>query len=100
MIKAAIAGGGPVFPEYTAIVHISGISDPQPILDQTLDVRRILVDRGDRCGTLDQISAFIEAGYQGPFSFECTSPSVQESTALEDDIRQSFEFIEASLAST
>lgn len=74
-------------PSITAIVHIPGISDPQPVLDQTLDMRRILVDRGDRCGTLDQISALIEAGYHGPFSFECTSPSVQESTPIEDDLR-------------
>jgi 2-keto-myo-inositol isomerase len=96
----AIAGGGPIFPEYTAIVHISGISDPQCKLDEKLDARRILVDRADRCGTLSQISAFIEAGYQGPFSFECTSQSVQESTTLEDEIRRSFEFIEASLTTT
>ncbi|WP_309141668.1 TIM barrel protein [Ensifer sp. ENS11] len=95
-----IAGGGRIYPEYTATVHISGISDPQRKLDETLDAHRILVDRGDRCGTLDQISAFLEAGYQGPFSFECTSPRVQESATLEDDIRRSFEFIEASFAST
>ncbi len=93
-----IAGGGPIFPDYTAMVHISGISDPLPPLDDKLDAHRGLVDGGDRCGTIDQITAFIEAGYQGSFSFECTSAAVQDSKSFENDIRRSFEFIERSLA--
>ncbi|WP_082663765.1 TIM barrel protein [Sinorhizobium sp. Sb3] len=32
----AIAGGGAIYPEYTAMVHISGISDPKPTLDEAL----------------------------------------------------------------
>lgn len=94
----AIAGGGTLYPAYTAMVHISGISDPLPVLDETLDAHRVLVDGDDRCGTLAQIAAFSNAGYDGPFSFECTCPLVQTSGAIEDDIRRSFEFIEASLA--
>lgn len=57
-----IVGGGPIFPDYTATVHISGISDPLPTLDERLDAHRGLVDRDDRCGTIDQIAGFIEAG--------------------------------------
>ncbi|QRM57090.1 TIM barrel protein [Sinorhizobium sp. BG8] len=94
----AIAGGGPIFPEYTAMVHISGISDPIPRLDERLDTERILVDRDDRCATLEQITDFLAAGYEGPFSFECTSPVVQRSDTLRDDLKRSFEFIEMSLA--
>lgn len=93
-----IAGSGPLFPDYTAIVHISGISDPKPILDEKLDAHRVLVDADDRCGTLGQIAALLQAGYEGAFSFECTSPIVQASERLESEIRGSFEFVEASLA--
>lgn len=94
----AIAGGGTIYPEYTAVVHISGISDRKPMLGEELDAYRVLVDEGDRCATVAQIAAFLGAGYEGAFSFECTSPSLQTSGKLEDDIRRSFELIEASLA--
>lgn len=62
----AIAGGGPIFPEYTATVHISRISEPKPALDDRLDARRVLVDRLDRCGIVDQIDAFLNAGIKVP----------------------------------
>ncbi|ASY70099.1 TIM barrel protein [Sinorhizobium fredii] len=94
----AIAGGGPIFPDYTALVHISGISDPLPPLDGRLDAHRILVDERDRCDTSGQIKAFLDAGYGGAFSFECTDSTVQESSTLAEDIARSFEFIEARLA--
>ncbi|WP_457580950.1 TIM barrel protein [Ensifer canadensis] len=91
----AIAGGGPVFPDYTALVHISGISDPAPPLDEHLDARRILVDERDRCDTCGQVLAFLEAGYGGAFSFECTDPLVRESPRLAAEIARSFEFIDS-----
>lgn len=91
----AITGGGPIFPDYTALVHISGISDRVPPLDENLDARRILVDHQDRCGTCGQIIAFLRAGYSGAFSFECTDPLVRESPRLAAEIARSFEFIDS-----
>ncbi|WP_429126864.1 hypothetical protein [Ensifer sp. 4252] len=91
----AIAGGGPIFPDYTALVHISGISDPASPLDENLDARRILVDERDRCDTCGQVFAFLEAGYGGAFSFECTDPLVRESPRLAAEIARSFEFIDS-----
>ncbi|WP_018237074.1 TIM barrel protein [Ensifer sp. BR816] len=93
----AIAGDGPIFPEYTAIVHISGISDPAPALDGRLDAHRVFVDRKDRCGTIAQIENFLDAGYEGAFSFECTSPSIPASPTFARDVAASFEFISASV---
>jgi 2-keto-myo-inositol isomerase len=95
----AIAGGGPIFPQHTAIVHISGISDHAPALDGTLDAYRVLIDHNDRCGTIEQIEAFLEVGYAGGFSFECTSPSIAGSPRLARVVASSFEFIDASLKS-
>ncbi|KEO55415.1 TIM barrel protein [Thioclava pacifica] len=92
-----IAGDEGVFPVQTGIVHISGISDPDVALDAEQDAHRVLVDAKDRCGNLEQISAFLTAGYTGMFSFECTAPEVLESASLLTDIRRSFDYIDAAL---
>lgn len=93
-----IAGGGPIFPDHTAMVHISGISAPDVGLDAGQDGHRILVDAGDRCGTLAQIADFLGQGYDGPFSFECTAPGLLPPGREAEAIGQSFAFIEAALA--
>lgn len=93
----SIAGGGSIFPEYTATVHLSGISDPTPALDERLDAVRVFIDEGDRCGMIRQIEAFLDGGYEGPFSMECTSSAVQCSDNLERDLVRSFKFIEEQL---
>ncbi|WP_206615636.1 TIM barrel protein [Solirhodobacter olei] len=90
-----LAGEAELFSPYTGIVHISGLSAPEAILDETQDAHRVLVDANDRCGNVDQIERFLAAGYSRCFSFECTAPSVQESHTLEEDIRRSFDYIEA-----
>jgi 2-keto-myo-inositol isomerase len=92
-----IAGEKGVFPAQTGIVHISGISAPEVVLDAAQDAHRVMVDSGDRCGNLEQISDFLSAGYGGAFSFECTAPDVLESPTLERDMRESFEHIEGCL---
>lgn len=67
-----ISGETELFPAHTAIVHISGISQRNVELDAKQDAHRVLVDRDDRCGNVEQIVQFLEAGYAGAFSFECT----------------------------
>lgn len=92
-----IAGEHEIFAPYTAIVHISGISNRAAPLDASQDAHRILVDANDRCGNVEQIAAFLEAGYQGAFSFECTSAAVQNSATLERDLRVSFDDLDGRL---
>jgi 2-keto-myo-inositol isomerase len=89
-----IAGDLSLFGHYTGLVHISGLSDPSVILDESQDGHRVFVDASDRCDTTGQIEALLEAGYSGPFSFECTEPDVQSSTRLRSEIMASFEYIE------
>lgn len=91
-----IAGDQDVFPEFTGMVHISGISDPDVALDHEQDKHRIWVDGDDRCRNLEQIAAFLEAGYEGAFSFECTAAGNFGGDGIEK-ARASFEFIEAAL---
>ncbi len=71
-----IVGETEIFPKHTAMVYISGISDPGVTLDAEQDAHRILVNADDRGGNVDQIAAFLEGGYKGVFSFECTEPAL------------------------
>lgn len=93
----ALAGGGPIYPEYTGIVHISAVDNPALGLDQMEDADRVLVGPDDRLGNIAQIQALIDAGYNGPISYECFSPLTH---ALEDpftEIQRSFEFMTSKL---
>jgi 2-keto-myo-inositol isomerase len=78
------------FPEWTGLVHISGVADADVSVDKMLDAHRVLVDKRDRLGNIPQIRALQAAGYTGPFSFEPFATEVQELTdpqaALADSI--------------
>ena len=93
-----LAGEVALFPAETAMVHISGISDPDAVFDDDLDKHRVLVDAEDRVGNLDQIRAFLDGGYQGVFSFECTAPDIISRTDPEDAIGRSMAFLQAGTA--
>ena len=93
-----LAGEPELFPQLTGLVHISGVTDKSVGVDDMRDAHRVLVDRNDRIGNVAQIRALLEAGYNGPFSFE---PFAEELRTLKDPalaIGQSIKFIEAELA--
>jgi 2-keto-myo-inositol isomerase len=93
----AFAGGGPMFPDYTGIIHISGIADPALGLADMRDEHRGLVDENDRIGNVQQIADLLAAGYSGPVSFEPFAADVHELTAPKAAYIRSFDFIEAEL---
>ncbi|SPF81966.1 hypothetical protein PRI8871_03794 [Pseudoprimorskyibacter insulae] len=93
-----LAGGGPLFPEYTGIIHISGVVDPALRVDQMEDEHRVLVDEHDRLGNTDQIAALLAAGYDGPVSYECFSPLTHAMSDPKSEIQKSFEFIASQIA--
>jgi 2-keto-myo-inositol isomerase len=92
-----LAGGGPMFPEQTGIVHISGVVDPELAIPAMRDEHRVLVDAHDRLGNVSQISELRERGYRGPISFESFSPAVHASANPEAELRRSIGFIETAL---
>jgi 2-keto-myo-inositol isomerase len=71
-----LAGERQIFPERTAIVHISGVVDPDVTVADMLDTHRVLVDASDRLENLAQIAALVAAGFDGPYSFEPFAPEV------------------------
>lgn len=87
------------FPEWTGIVHISGVVDPALTPEQMRDEHRILVDGRDRLGNVAQIAKLKELGYSGAFSYECFAPSVHQDPNLEADIAGSLSSIKAGLGS-
>lgn len=76
-----LAGETEFFPEWTGLVHVSGVVDPALAVDQMLDAHRVLVDENDRLENLPQVKSLVELGYDGAFSFE---PFAEEIHALPD----------------
>lgn len=76
-----LAGETEFFPEWTGLVHLSGVANPALAVEAMLDADRILVGDGDRLENIDQVRALLAAGYKGAFSFE---PFAREVHALAD----------------
>ncbi|HEX9858740.1 MAG TPA: TIM barrel protein, partial [Paracoccaceae bacterium] len=72
-----LAGELEFYPDWTGLVHISGVTDPALTPDTMEDAHRVLVDADDRLGNRDQIRTLLARGYQGPFSFEPFAPEIQ-----------------------
>ncbi len=93
-----LAGGGPLYPQYTGIVHISGVADPALTVNEMADRHRVLVDGQDRLGNVAQIAALTAAGYAGPVSLECFAPEVHALPDPGTALARSFDFIRDQLA--
>lgn len=57
----------------------------------------MLVDGNDRVGNLAQIRAFLEAGFEGAFSFEATAPEILDAAEPEAGIKLSMDFLSAAV---
>lgn len=84
-----LAHGGPIFPEHTGIVHVSGVVDQEVSLSQMRDLHRVLVTPGDRLGNIAQVQALLDAGWTGPVSYEAFSPAVHALADPEAALRAS-----------
>ncbi len=89
----ALANGGPIFPDHTGIVHVSGVVDPALVVGQMTDAHRVLVDNSDVLGNVAQLRALQDAGYTGPVSYEAFAPSVHALAKPAEALRASMEVI-------
>jgi 2-keto-myo-inositol isomerase len=76
-----LAGEGLFFPEWTGLIHISGVEDPMIDASQMRDSHRVLVGSADRLGNIAQLRTLLAAGYTGYVSFE---PFAEEIAAAQD----------------
>jgi 2-keto-myo-inositol isomerase len=93
----ALAGFGPIYPELTGIVHISGVRD-SIYLDDMRDPHRVLVDGDDVLGNVAQIRALRAGGYAGPVSYEPFAPSVHALADHGPALEASMKFIREGVA--
>ncbi len=93
----ALAGYGPIYPDLTGIVHVSGVKD-QIYLDDMRDPHRVLVDADDMLGNVAQIRALRAAGYTGAISYEPFAPSVHDLANPGPALAASMKFIRKGVA--
>jgi 2-keto-myo-inositol isomerase len=94
----ALAHGGPLFPDHTGIVHISGVEDRNVSLADMRDPHRVLVTAADRLDNLGQIAALRAAGWNGPLSFEAFATEVHLLAEPAADLRASMDHIARGLS--
>jgi 2-keto-myo-inositol isomerase len=92
-----LAGEARMFPEWTGLVHISGVDDASLALNQMRDEHRVLVGANDRCDTLLQILGLME-GCDGPYSFEPFAPSVHAMSDIAGGLEASMHWIDREIA--
>jgi 2-keto-myo-inositol isomerase len=89
----ALAGDADIIVRHIRLVHISGIAGGSGVLTDSLDAQRVLVDESDGTDTSGQVKSLLEAGYTGPFSYECTSPLIQNDSDLKAQIGASITYL-------
>jgi len=89
-----LSGETEIFPKETGLVHASGVSTGKTI-NAITDNDRILVDERDIVDNRGQIALLYEAGFDGIFSFEPFSPTIQNLpiNELKSGISTSMKFI-------
>ncbi len=92
-----LAGETEFFADWTGLVHISGVVDPDVAVADMLDAHRVLVDGKDRLDNVPQIRALLATGFEGPYSFEPFAPEVHDLADPESAIRASMDFVKAAL---
>lgn len=93
-----LAGEPALFPQWTGLVHISGVTDAAVSISDMRDSHRVLVDAQDRLGNLSQIRDLLAGGYAGVVSFEPFAEEVQQLDDPAGALSQSIALIKSQLA--
>ena len=88
-----LAGEAKVYPDWTGLVHISGVTDAEVAVAGMLDAHRVLVDADDRLQNIPQLRALEAAGNTSPVSFEPFAEAVHALADPETALRQSIDFV-------
>ena len=93
-----LAGETELFPDFTGLVHLSGVDDPSVAIGEMRDSHRVLVGPGDRLGNIEQLRALRLGGYRGPLSFEPFAAELRHLADPAAAIAESITFVTAQLA--
>jgi 2-keto-myo-inositol isomerase len=78
-----LASEGLFFPEWTGLVHVSGVEDTGLEASQMRDGHRVLVGGADRLGNVTQLRTLLAAGFTGFISFEPFAEEIAAATDIE-----------------
>ncbi len=92
-----LAGEGLFFPQWTGLIHISGVEDSAVTVPDMRDGHRVLVGAADRLGNPAQIRRLLDAGYAGYVSFEPFAESVAASASIESELAASMAWLDAAV---
>lgn len=92
-----LSGDTALYPEYTGMVHVSGVTDLTVEVENFCDQHRAFVGEEDRLNNIAQLQALIEAGYNGPISMEAFATEVHDFDDPGEKLAGSFEYIAAAL---
>ncbi len=90
-----VAGEKDVFPDRTALIHVSGVVDVKHTKETMRDAQRVLVDADDMIDNKGQVQRLISGGYKGYVSFEPFGLGVHKSRQIGRDIARSMDCLEA-----
>jgi 2-keto-myo-inositol isomerase len=88
-----LAGEGLFFPEWTGLIHISGVEDAAVTVGDMRDGHRVLVGSADRLANPAQLRRLFDAGYAGYVSFEPFAESVAASATIEAELADSMAWL-------
>lgn len=89
-----LAGEGLFFPEWTGLIHISGVEDPMIDASQMRDSHRVLVGSADRLGNIAQLRTLLAAGYTGYVSFEPFAEEIATAQDIEARLKASMAYLQ------
>ncbi len=93
-----LAGEGLFFPEWTGLIHISGVEDETVTVGDMRDGHRVLVGADDRLGNAPQLRRLLDAGYSGYVSFEPFAESVAAAPDIEAELAASMAYLRDAVA--
>lgn len=93
-----LAGEGLFFPEWTGLIHISGVEDSAVTVPDMRDGHRVLVGSADRLGNVAQLRTLLDAGYTGCVSFEPFAEQIAAATDIEAQLATSMAHLRQGVA--
>lgn len=93
-----LSGQGLFFPEWTGLIHISGVEDGGVTVGDMRDGHRVLVGGADRLGNVAQLRQLLDAGYQGYVSYEPFAESVASAADIEAELAASMAYLREHVA--
>ena len=89
-----LAGEGLFFPEWTGLIHISGVEDKAVDVSEMRDAHRVLVGSADRLGNITQLRTLLAAGYAGYASFEPFAAEIASAKDIEIQLASSMAYLQ------